>query len=262
MNIYNDINSVSFLQRAVITVGTFDGVHKAHRVVLDQLSRIAKSINGTSVIMSFSSHPRKIINPDFPLNILTTQEEKNILFQKMGIDTLIYIDFTQSIAAMSYIDFIKYLTQKIDIKTIVVGYDHNFGKNKEGNIYNLKRLTPLFGFEIIEIPQQTIDGIEISSSSIRKAINNKNLTLANQLLGYNYQLEAHIISSTENGITIVSTNKDKILPPNGKYSVKIMDENAQIAIKDDNEMYVHFENNNNISLANKINQKITVEFLN
>jgi riboflavin kinase/FMN adenylyltransferase len=243
-----------------MAVGTFDGVHKAHRVVLDKLSQMAKSINGTSVVISFSSHPRKIINPDTSLNILTTQEEKNMLFQEIGIDTVIYIDFTQSMAAMSYLDFIQYLTQKIDITTIVVGYDHYFGKNKEGNISNLKKLTPLFGFEIVEIPQQTIDGIEISSSSIREAILNRNFKLVSQLLGRNYKLEAHPVSYMANYIALVPTNKDKILPPNGKYSVKIIDEITQIEIKEDNKLYVYFENNN-ISSANIINQKITVEFL-
>jgi riboflavin kinase/FMN adenylyltransferase len=261
VNIYNNINSISFLQRAVIAVGTFDGVHIAHRTVLDRLSRMAKSINGTSVVISFSSHPRKIIKPDFPLNILTTQEEKNILFQEIGIDSVIYIDFTQSMAAMSYIDFIKYLTKKIDITTIIVGYDHNFGKNKEGNIANLKTLTPLFGFEIVEIPQQMIDGIEISSSSIREAIRKRDFKLVSQLLGRNYTLETHPVSHTANYMVLVPTNKDKILPPNGKYSVKMIDEITQIEIKDDNKIAVYLENNH-ISTPNKINQKIIIEFLN
>ncbi|MDR2410005.1 MAG: FAD synthetase family protein [Bacteroidales bacterium] len=244
-----------------MAVGTFDGVHKAHRIVLNKLSQIAKSINGTSVVISFSSHPRKIINPDFSLNILTTQEEKNILFQEIGIDTVIYIDFTQSMAEMSYIDFIKYLNRKIDINTIVVGYDHNFGKDKEGNISNLKRLTPLFGFEIVEIPQQTIDGIEISSSSIREAIHNRNFKLVKQLLGRNYALETHTVSHTANEMALVPTNKDKILPPNGNYSVEIIDEITQIEIKDNNKIYLNFDNNP-ISLAKKIHQKITIKFLN
>jgi riboflavin kinase/FMN adenylyltransferase len=260
VNIYHNIESTPFLQRGGITIGTFEGVHKAHHVVLEKVSQIAKSIKGTSIVISFSSHPRKVINPDFPLNILTTQEEKNVLFQAIGIDTVIYIDFTQTIADMSYIDFIRFLSQKIEIKKMIVGYDHNFGKNKEGNISNLKKLVPLFGFEIIEIPKQTINGIEVSSSSIRKAINNKDMKLANQLLVSNYQLETRLISRTVTHLVVTPTDKDKIIPPQGKYHIKMDNENACMEIRNDL-MYI-YPQNSNTALINKENPKITVEFFN
>jgi riboflavin kinase/FMN adenylyltransferase len=260
VNIYNKIESVPFLQQAVITIGTFDGVHKAHHCILEKVVLMAKQIKGTSVVISFSSHPRKIIHPDLPLNILTTQKEKNILFQKIGIDVIIYIDFTESVAEMSYIDFIKLLTQKMEIKAIIAGYDHNFGKNKEGNSSSLKKMISLFGFEIIEIPKQTIDEIEISSSSVRDAINKKNINLANYLLGYNYQIETDIIFQTEDYITVVPEDKDKTLPPKGKYGVKIVDKITWVEVRDDN-MYIYCRNTD-ISPVNEENRKITIEFIN
>ncbi|MDR1180732.1 MAG: FAD synthetase family protein [Bacteroidales bacterium] len=259
MNIYNDIQSAPFLQRAVIAVGTFDGVHKAHHVILDNVNRMAKDVNGTSVAISFSVHPRKVINPCHPLQILTTEEEKNILFRQTGLDTVIYIDFTQTISEMSYIDFIKFLTQKMEIKIITVGYDHYFGKNKEGNIPNLKKLKPLFGFDIVEIPKQTLNGIEISSSSIREAINDKNFKLANQLLGYNYKLETQILSRTDKYTLVEPANKDKIIPPNGEYAIKIDGNNACLEIKDRN-LYILTENAN--TPINNSNQNIIIDFNN
>jgi len=186
IKVYRDIESISFIEKAVVTVGTFDGIHLAHRAILNEVVLLAKNIEGKSVVVTFANHPRTVIDPDFQLKILTTPEEKNIFLQKMGIDIVIYVDFTPSFAKINYSDFIKSLTSKIGIQKFVVGYNHNFGKNQAGNSYNLKEMGTLYNFEVIEIPQQTIDGIKISSSSIRKAINEGNLNLANKLLGYIY----------------------------------------------------------------------------
>jgi riboflavin kinase/FMN adenylyltransferase len=259
VNIYNNIEAVPFLQRAIVTIGTFDGVHKAHRCIVNKVSELAKDTKGTSVVITFSSHPRKIINPEVPLNVLTTRTEKNTLLQESGIDVIIDIDFTKSVAEMSYIDFITLLKQRMKITTFVVGYDNNFGKNKEGNMINLKKNMTLLGFDVVEIPKQTLDGIEISSSSIREAINTRNFERANQLLGHNYRLETTIISHSTDYIIVVPTDKEKIVPPKGNYTVKVVNDITWIDVKEDS-MYIMC-NDNNRSI-NKENQKITVEFIN
>jgi len=186
MEIYHDIELMQFIGKAVVTVGTFDGIHLAHRAILDEVVRLAKEVAGKSVVVTFANHPRTVIDPDFQLKILTSTEEKNVFFQKIGIDIVVYANFTPTFAKIDYSDFIKFLISKIDIQKFVVGYNHNFGKNKEGNISNLEKMSLLHGFKVVKIPQQTIDGIKISSSRIREAINENNLDLANKLLGYNY----------------------------------------------------------------------------
>jgi riboflavin kinase/FMN adenylyltransferase len=186
LKVYSNIESIPFIEKAVITVGTFDGIHLAHRAILDKVVRSAKNIHGKSVVVTFTNHPRTVIDPDFQIKILTPTEEKNNFLQKIGIDVVIYVDFTPVFAKTDYSDFIKSLTTKIDIQKFVVGYNHNFLKNKEGNIHNLEKMSLIYGFEVMKVPQQTIDGIKISSSRIREAINADDLNLANKLLGYNY----------------------------------------------------------------------------
>jgi riboflavin kinase/FMN adenylyltransferase len=176
-----------FIGKAVITVGTFDGMHIAHCTILDEVVQLAKKLEGKSVVVTFANHPRTVIDTGFQIKILTLPEEKNIFFQKIGIDIVICIDFTPNFAKINYSDFIKSLVTKIDIRKFVVGYNHNFGMNQEGNSYNLKEMGVLYDFDVVEISQQTIDGIKISSSNIREAINAGNLNLANKLLGYNYE---------------------------------------------------------------------------
>ncbi len=248
-----------FLEQAVITVGTFDGVHIAHRAILDKVLKSAKTINGMSTVISFASHPRRVIDPDFKLNILTSTEEKNKILQEIGIDTILYIDFTSAIAQTHYTEFIESLSAKIDIKKIVVGYDHNFGKNREGNIDNLRKLIPVYGFDVVEVPQQTIDGIEISSSSIRKAINNGNIKLANKLLGYDYLIETCISSFHEDYLIVNPINKDKILPPKGKYEIIIDNKNTFLEINND---LCILNKNRLLSDIDEKERNITITFLN
>jgi riboflavin kinase/FMN adenylyltransferase len=189
IKVYRNIESVPFIKKAVITVGTFDGIHLAHRVILNEVVRSAKNMQGKSIVITFTNHPRTVIDPNFQIKILTSSEEKNIFLQKIGIDIVIYVDFTPTFAKTDYSNFIKSLTSKINIQKFIVGYNHNFGKNKEGNIRNLEEISLLYGFEVVEIPQQTIDGTKISSSRIREAINAGDLNLANKLLGYNHLSE-------------------------------------------------------------------------
>ena len=191
LKIYRNIESMPFIGKAVVTVGTFDGIHIAHRAILDEVVKLAKDMGGKSVVITFANHPRTVIDPDFQLKILTPPEEKNKFFQKIGIDIVVCIDFTPTLAKTDYSDFVKSLISKMDIQKFVVGYNHNFGKDKEGNIHNLEKMSLLYDFEVVEIPQQTVDGIKISSSRIREAMNAGDLNLANKLLGYNYSCKTN-----------------------------------------------------------------------
>lgn len=243
-----------FINQAVVTLGTFDGVHKAHCAILKQVCTLAENIKGKSTVISFASHPRKVIDPDFTLNILSTTKEKNNLLQQIGIENIVYIDFTASLAQTNYAEFVKLLTKKMEIKKIVLGYNHNFGKNKEGNINSLTELIPEYGFDIVEIPQQIVNNIKISSSNIRKAIKEGNFHLANSLLGYNYTIETVISSVNKDYITLMPINKEKILPEKGKYKVNIDNQTTLLEINDD--IYIK---NENMSVKNE--NEIKIQFI-
>lgn len=231
MNIYTGIDQVPSIECAVVSVGTFDGVHGAHRIILEEISRLAKSIGGQSVVITFSSHPRLLIDPDFDIKILTTQQEKNQLLQQIGIDNIVYLDFDQNIAKMSYVDFIDMLSSKMNIAKIAVGYDHSFGKNREGNFFKLNQLAKNHGFDVVEISKQFVGGKDVKSSLIRDAIKQGNILLANQLLGYDYKMELFICSIEEDRISLKMNNSEKLLPCDGIYPINIERNNYFLEIK-------------------------------
>lgn len=234
MNIYTDINQIPYIEYGVVSVGTFDGVHKAHRIILEEVSSLAKSIGGQSVVITFISHPRILIDPDFDIKILTTQQEKNHLFEQIGIDNVIYLLFNWDIAKMSYVDFIAMLSSKIDIAKIVVGYDHSFGKNREGNLSKLQQLTGNHNFEVIEVPKQTIDGMDVKSSVIRNAIKKGDIFSANRLLGYEYGMELVVYSTQQDRISLKMNNSEKLLPCDGIYPIEIKGDSTLLEIKTGN----------------------------
>lgn len=231
--VYSNIEQMPFIKKAVVTVGTFDGVHLAHRAVLEEVVKLAKKIGGKPVVFTFLEHPKKILEPDLQINTLNTYEEKNVLLGKCGIKIIAYSDFTTIFAKTHYYDFIKFLTTKMDIRKIVLGYDHNFGRNKEGNFYNLKKLSPMYGFEVVEVPKQEVNGIEVSSSHIRKLINQGNISLANNFLGYKYMLPFRMCSVSDDyiiGHFVQNKWVPKIIPPEGLYEIEIKDSSTLIEI--------------------------------
>ncbi len=231
MNIYTDINQIPYIECGVVSVGTFDGVHEAHRIILKEVSSLAKSIKGQSVVITFASHPRLLIDPDFDIKVLTTQKEKNYLFEQIGIDNVIYLPFDWNIAKMSYMDFIDMLSSKIDITKIVVGYDHSFGKNREGNLSKLEQLAKNHSFDVVEISKQLVDGKDVKSSVIRNAIKQGEILLANQLLGSDYKMELIVCSVEQDKISLKANNQEKLLPCNGVYQINIERNNYSLEIK-------------------------------
>jgi riboflavin kinase/FMN adenylyltransferase len=225
VKIYTSFDAVPLIENAVIALGTFDGMHLAHSHLAEKVCKDATTHNGNSVIVSFLSHPRKTISEDFNHGVLTTQSEKEEILTRIGINNLITIDFSTEIANMSYIDFIQFLKTKIDIQKIVLGYNHHFGKNREGNYDTLLPLGKELHFEVEKIEKQTINGIAVSSSSIRRALNSGDIETANKLLGYNYSICIQALYGK------ISLAQNKLLPQNGHYAVKIDDRNFVLEIQ-------------------------------
>ena len=222
IKIYNDINTMPSIGRSVVTVGAFDGIHIAHRAILEEMVRLAKEIRGKSIVITFKTLPKKILYPDYHDKVLITAKEKKKLLQKIGIDILVNIDFTQTFAQTDYAEFITHLTRKMDIHKFVVGFNHYFGKGKEGNSRKLKKLSLLHGFDVEIVLEKKKYGVRVSSSTIRAAISAGDLELASKVLGYNYKAAAHIVSFTEKDIIVKFLSmREIVLPPEGIYEIKV-----------------------------------------
>lgn len=211
----------------VVTQGTFDGVHKGHVHVLQQVVRIAQQENLPSILITFHPHPRLIVNPnDKSLSLLSSIKEKAKRILDLGIDTVLVLPFTEEIASLNPEEFISsILVNKLKVKHMVVGYDHRFGKNRSGGFQELIQFAPHFGFQVSEISPKEIDEIAVSSTRIRKALQNGNLKEANELLGYNYTLTGTVIHGQKRGRTIgfptANLNIDepgKLIPNYGVYA--------------------------------------------
>jgi len=228
MYIYQSFEEVFSIKNAVLAIGTFDGMHLAHRYLVEKVCQEAKAIGGSSVIVSFNLHPQKTLANDKTREILTTKEEKMEIFNEIGVEHLIILDFSPRISNMSYIDFIHFLRTEIDIRKIILGYDHHFGKNREGCYETLLPFLEKLNFEVERIEKQTIDGINISSSSIRNAILCGDVETANKLLGYTYSFRIYIVKEEEMNNPIYFYEPHKILPKNGRYIIKVKKEGTNL----------------------------------
>ncbi len=227
MNIYYSLNEVPDFRNAVVTIGSFDGVHFAHKKLINRINQIAVEIGGEGVVVTFHPHPRSIVFPnDKSLQLLSTIEEKIELFEKAGVQHLIVIPFTIEFAQLSANEYIeKFLVQALKSKFLVVGYDHKFGLARMGDFQLLQMYEKQGLFKLIEIEKQEIEEISISSTNIRKSIMNKDLGQANSLLGGYYFIRGKVVKGDSIGTTIgyptanieVST-KDKLIPPIGIYA--------------------------------------------
>jgi len=235
MQITNNIESLAFYKNAVVAIGSFDGVHLAHQRLLKHLTSVAKSVNGTSVAISFSPHPRTVVDPDFQFNIINTQAERNLLLEKAGIDVLLIINFTKEFSLKSNEEFIRLLIRNINLHTVVIGYNHNFGKNREGNINTLKSFAETYCFNIVEIEKQFLEEQSINSTSIRKFLHDGNIEKANVLLGYEYFAEVNVLQKEIDNkqLQIRLVDDKKIFPLSGTYPVRILQHEAKLYIGKD-----------------------------
>jgi riboflavin kinase/FMN adenylyltransferase len=174
MKIYHHINDFTPAANAVVTIGTFDGVHIGHRKIIAKLIELAKESGGETVILTFFPHPRMILNPeDQDLKMITTIAEKASLLEDLGIDHLIVTPFSRDFSNLSALEYIHdVLVARIGVKKIVIGYDHRFGKDRKGGLEDLQRLSREFDYEVLEIPEQDVNDVAVSSTKIRNALLN------------------------------------------------------------------------------------------
>ncbi len=235
MKIYYHLDDFSPLPCAVVTSGTFDGVHLGHQKILARLKEVARKHDGETVVITFWPHPRLVLYPeDNSLRLLNTFEEKAELIKEQGIQHLIRIPFTKEFSNLSSVDFItRILVNTIGTKKLVIGYDHRFGHNREGSFAELKTNGPRYGFDVEEIPRQEVDHLAISSTKIRQALEGGDIQTANQLLGKPYLLTGRVIKGDKIGrlIGFPTANVDvdsqhKLIPAEGIYATQVSYENS------------------------------------
>ena len=224
---YHNPADIPTQQPLVITQGTFDGVHLGHQKVLKQVVALAKSKHTQSLLITYHPHPRLVIDPNnHELRMLSSIEEKAKAVYDLGVDYVLVLPFTQEFAQMTPRDFVEtILVKQLHVDTIVIGYDHRFGKHREGDFHSLVALSNEFHFHVQEIPASEIDAIAISSTRIRKALSNKQLNDANTLLGKPYILSGIVVEGQKIGRTIgfPTANLEiqdpyKLIPPSGVYA--------------------------------------------
>ncbi len=240
MIIYRDINNLPAFNNAVITIGFFDGVHNAHRLIIQQLINESKIVKGCSVVITFSPHPRIILGNEiksFPL--LNTFDEKCHLLEDAGVDYVIVVPFTKAFSELNADEYIQsFLVKYFNPHSIIIGYDHHFGKNRAGNFILLKQNAEKFGYIVKEIPEYIINDITISSTRIREMIMAGDIDSANKLLGYHYFFSGEVVKGNTLGRTIgfptanLMVEKDnKLIPGDGVYAVVIRIENTVTIFK-------------------------------
>jgi riboflavin kinase/FMN adenylyltransferase len=229
VKIYRDLRSFR-ANNPVLTIGTFDGVHLGHRKIIIRLNEIATAMNGESVIFTFDPHPRKIVAPaESNLRILTTLDEKIKLFEQSGIDHLVIYPFTPEFAQLSYEQFVEdILVRQIRTKYLVVGYDHKFGKNRQGDFEFLKNCAERLDFRIEKLDVLLMNESNISSTKIREALQKGDIETANAFLGYPFTLHGKVVMGQQLGrkiqfptANIEASDPDKIIPGFGVYAVKV-----------------------------------------
>ncbi|OCX54698.1 riboflavin biosynthesis protein RibF [Mucilaginibacter sp. PPCGB 2223] len=230
MKIYHNINEFTPVANAVVTIGTFDGVHMGHRKIISKITELAKESGGESVILTFFPHPRMILNPeDQDLKLITTIAEKAELLEGLGVDHLIVTPFSRDFSNLSALEYIHdVLVARIGVKKIVIGYDHRFGKDRKGGLEDLQRLSREFDYEVIEIPEQDINAVAVSSTKIRTALLNDQVDLANQFLGYPFFITGKVIRGDQLGrqlgyptANILIGESYKLIPADGIFAVTV-----------------------------------------
>lgn len=230
MKIYNSIDEFKLIGNAVVTIGTFDGVHAGHRKIISKIVELAKESGGETVILTFFPHPRMILNPeDHSLKLITTINEKAQLLEELGIDHLIVTPFSRDFSNLSALEYIHdILVAKIGTKKIVIGYDHRFGKDRKGGLEDLQRLSKVYDFEVIEIPEQDINDVAVSSTKIRTALLSDDIALANQFLSYPFFITGKVIRGDQLGrqlgyptANILIEESYKLIPADGIFAVTV-----------------------------------------
>jgi len=200
MNTFYNIKDFKKVPNAVVTIGTFDGVHRGHQEILRNMVNRAKEIGGESVVVTFYPHPRQVLSHDSGIRFISTQEEKIAHLEALGIDNLIIIKFTKEFAAIPSEDFIKdYLVKNIQPAVLIIGYDHHFGKGRTGDFGMLYELGSQYHFKVEKIQEQDVDNVAVSSTKIRHFLENGDIKHANMLLGYEFSYTGKVVHGQQVG---------------------------------------------------------------
>jgi len=230
MNIYHNIDEFSPINNAVVTIGTFDGVHLGHRKIISRIKELAEECGGESVILTFFPHPRMILHPeDESLKLINTIHEKAALLEELGVDHLIITPFSRDFSNQEPDAYIRdVLVNHIGTKKIVIGYDHRFGKDRQGDFDTLLKLSNVYNYDVIEIPEQDINDVAVSSTRIRNALLSGDIELANTFLGYPFFITGKVGRGDKIGRTIgyptaniVIEESYKLIPSDGIFSAMV-----------------------------------------
>ncbi|MFZ4613628.1 MAG: bifunctional riboflavin kinase/FAD synthetase [Bacteroidia bacterium] len=236
MKIFQGLEELEQFVFPVVTTGTFDGIHFGHKKILNRLKEIAQKCGGETVVITFYPHPRMVLFPDDnDIKLLSSQEEKIMLLEKLGIDNLVIIPFSKEFSRLTSLDFVRnILVNKIGTKKLVIGYDHHYGKNREGSFEHLLEFGPVYGFDVEEIPEQDIDEVAVSSSKIRNSLLEGNVELANTFLERKYSLSGSVFKGDQVGRTLGFPTANiniafphKLIPAFGVYLVEVLVENKK-----------------------------------
>lgn len=250
MQVHRNIDQLPNFSNAVITIGTFDGVHEGHRQIIQKLKEEATSIAGETVIITFHPHPRKVVSSAIlGIRLINTLEERIELLEKLGIDHLVIVPFTEAFANQPAEEYVKdFLVAKFHPHTIIIGYDHRFGRDRLGNYHLLEHRSAEYNYKLKEIPKHIIDNISISSTNIREAIIHNDTETANKLLGYDFFFSGEVIHGDKLGrklgyptANLKMNNEEKIIPGNGIYAVYVQvdDEWQMVNGKHDSPLISH-----------------------
>lgn len=228
MQVHFNTDKLPLFDKAVITIGTFDGVHMGHRQIIDKLKAEAQAIGGETVIITFHPHPRKVVSSAIlGIRLITTLEERIALLRDLGIDHLVVVPFTEHFAHQSADEYIEhFLVEKFRPHTIIIGYDHRFGRDRAGDYRLLESRAREFGYHLLEIPKHVLENISISSTNIREAILHNDIATADTLLGYEFFFSGVVVHGDKLGrklgyptANLRITDEEKIIPGDGIYAV-------------------------------------------
>lgn len=233
MKVHRDIDKLPAFRNAVITIGTFDGVHQGHRLIIEKLKTEAKAVNGESVIITFHPHPKKVVSSTIlGVRLINTPDEKIELLEQLEIDHLVVVPFTDAFANQPAEDYVKnFLIDKFHPHAIIIGYDHRFGKERKGDYLLLEKLADAYKYKIIEIPKHVLDEISISSTKIRESLLEGKIEVADKLLGYEFFFSGVVVHGNKLGrklgyptANLKVQDEEKITPGNGIYAVYALPE--------------------------------------
>ncbi len=231
MKVYRSIEEFKPVNHSIVTIGTFDGVHLGHQDIFKQMKKEAAQCGGETVLITFSPHPRLILYKDSKnLKFINTQAKKLERLEKAGIDHLIIIPFTKEFAKNSSEEFIaNYVVKYFHPEMIIIGYDHHFGKNREGNIHLLENLKEKYHYNVTQVPPLYVDGLPVSSTRIRNLLQSGNLKAANRMLGYEYAITGEVVRGNAIGhelgfptANIKIPNEFKLIAANGVYACRAL----------------------------------------